>query len=984
MPGRTHEHTFNAALGEALKKIKVHWQNKQDVIQVERKGLLAGKDINKRIDILINDGSSKPVAIETAFDKSGADKDAQARLEGEIETQEGHKILTAISVMIPSEYQAMEFEEIKETLFNGGRLFYALHQCLPNRKDIRRWPRSDFLEGDISDLLRLSSAVAMPQEWTEIVAEEVAESIKQATSRLSSLSAARQKALSSLIGQRTVLQSLQTTALLWLNACFVQYQLGKQGATDISPLPLENEVVPKELVEGWRRIIDRNWRSIFKPAVDALETASRFDEQVSKDAIVFLIKAVRKMDSEHLGLHINVGAELFPKLSQDRKTAAAFYTRAATAELLARLTIREKDLSISDWASRDLFEQHFVADLACGTGTLLRSAYQRITQLHEQHAKENADIGQTHCKGMESGLIGVDISPIAAHLATSSLAVIGCGEPYGETRIGWVDVGGSSGKTGAVEYLGTNVIYDMFSNVEAGRLSGVKERTSAKEHSISVENIKIDWILMNPPYSRTRGGQSVFDLKGLTEEERKKCQKQWSRLTRPTALDIGEHVNRKAGMAATFLLLAKRKVKLGGRIGFVLPLTAAFADSWGSTRNMLRLHFEDITVIAVVPGKPSDINSLSSDTNIEEMLLVATRRKGPFTGKLEPVRCVTLYSAFSRVGEATEIARAVEKSLDELKNIRPIIVGKEQVGQATLFHGEPNAPWHLLGVAHTELALAADALCKGELDHLIDKPLSFNVGMGILEDLFDIGPTHDLIGHLQGGDTRGAFEFREIINEADAIGGDLALWGANSKTQKQLIVSPTHKGMSHKNAPDIKREEMREKRSTLFYARNMRWTSQALLVATTARSVHGGRTWAALRHKDANVHKVFALWANSTLGMVVHWTQGQRTQTGRSTTQIGALRNIPCPRFDHLPNNILKKAAKDFDKLADKELLPACQAHTDDIRNAIDESVIRLLQLKPQAKDFISDLRNLWCREPSVHGNNREALKALSSSSLPN
>ena len=41
-------------------------------------------------------------------------------------------------------------------------------------------------------------------------------------------------------------------------------------------------------------------------------------------------------------------------------------------------------------------------------------------------------VKRLHLDAMESGLIGTDISPIAAHLTASSLAAIGMGEPYGE------------------------------------------------------------------------------------------------------------------------------------------------------------------------------------------------------------------------------------------------------------------------------------------------------------------------------------------------------------------------------------------------------------------------------------------------------------------------------------------------------------------------------------------------------------------------
>lgn len=154
---------------------------------------------------------------------------------------------------------------------------------------------------------------------------------------------------------------------------------------------------------------------------------------------------------------------------------------------------------------------------------------------------------------------------------------------------------------------------------------------------------------MNPPYSRTRGGQSAFDIAGLSERERAACQRRWRELVK------GESVNNQAGMAASFLALARRKVKPGGRIGFVLPLTSAFADAWSATRQMIAEDFEDIIAVAASEG------SLSADTGMQEMLLTATRRKGKSRAP-SPIRCVTLRSAPSRLGEAGEVARAVRQA----------------------------------------------------------------------------------------------------------------------------------------------------------------------------------------------------------------------------------------------------------------------------------------------------------------------------------
>ena len=273
------------------------------------------------------------------------------------------------------------------------------------------------------------------------------------------------------------------------------------------------------------------------------------------------------------------------------------FTRSpGTAEMLAALTIRKKYLDGSQWRSEDLFKKHKLADLSCGTGTLLRSGYHRMCRFHEEEGGTTDTVKKLHRDAMESGLIGTDISPIAAHLTASSLAAVGHGDPYGKTQIGWLKVGGDKKVIGALEYLNTNSAEDLFTKVTERSVGDQKPEEASSSSHIFVGNGNIDWILMNPPYSRTRGGQSAFNVAGLSEKERKECQNRWRELFSK------EPVNNKAGMAASFLMLAKKKVKIGGRIGFVLPLTAAFAESWRITRKDIAQNFTDIVAIVVSAG----------------------------------------------------------------------------------------------------------------------------------------------------------------------------------------------------------------------------------------------------------------------------------------------------------------------------------------------------------------------------------------------
>ena len=526
------------------------------------------------------------------------------------------------------------------------------------------------------------TAAALPKEVVENVAAEVAVRVDQAADVLEmALSAEQQEQIAELVYQRTSLKGLRVTMVLWLNALLTQQRLCYQGVPNIQPLKFSASSlpIPSRQAAVWRSILEENWNSIFEPAVRILERSGNIHPHATGEVLKLLISAVEMIELSRLGQHINVGAELFPKLSDDRKQAAAFYTQPATAELLAGLTIKWGSLKSNEWQSKNLFKNYKLADLACGTGTLLRTGYRRITAFHEQAGGKS--VGKLHRNAMESGLIGTDINPIAAHLTTSSLVAVGSGEPYGDTRIGWLDVGRSNALTGALELFSTNEVTDLFDKI-AGRSTG--DETSAP--SVIVVDETIDCVLMNPPYSRTRGGQRAFDIAGMTDQERLACQKRWGTLVK------NEPVNNKAGMAASFLALAKKKVKYGGRIGFVLPLTAAFADSWSITRRMIEQEFTDIIAVAVASGQALGRDALSADTGMEEMLLVATRRTKEeisyHKSNAAPIHCVTLQTPPTRIGEAGEIARAIATALDgigEAGTSRPVMVGEDELGQVAVF-----------------------------------------------------------------------------------------------------------------------------------------------------------------------------------------------------------------------------------------------------------------------------------------------------------
>ena len=597
--GKIQEKMFNGGLCQALKETTPRWKEKEDIVMAERSGVV--KENNSLTpDILVLDPLSPPVVVETSYSKSDADGDAKNKYLGKHVKQGGLRIVTAFSVFIDEKNYPRSLRnetEVRNTLLrDGSYLDYALYQWIEGGHT-RRFPAKGFIRGSVYDLAQLLSMMALTKENMESAASEVAEKVNFAADILEGeLPQDAQEKIMGLMKQRTMLKGLRTTMVLWLNALHIQQRLSQQGVKEIKNLGIgSSDMVPSEQLAIWKKIIKMNWRSIFEPAVDALGLSLAAHPNGTGRALRMLRDAVEVIENFRIGIRINVGAELFPKLSEDRKQAAAFYTSPATAELLAALTI--SDLGDIKKSKLDrLFKEYTLIDLACGTGTLLRAGYHRIMSLYMKAGGKGKkkNLSGLHRDAMEGGLRGTDISPIASHLTSASLAALGNGEPYGDTQIGWVGVGyddTGTVRTGALEYLQTDDVRNLF-GVGGGRSVG----TGDGDQSVTIRDNSAEWVLMNPPYSRTRGGQSAFDVAGLDKAEREACQKRWGR-------QIGGVAEKTAGMAASFLALARNKVRPGGRIGFVLPLTAASANSWKKTRQMIEREFIDITVVAVSAGK---------------------------------------------------------------------------------------------------------------------------------------------------------------------------------------------------------------------------------------------------------------------------------------------------------------------------------------------------------------------------------------------
>ena len=127
--------------------------------------------------------------------------------------------------------------------------------------------------------------------------------------------------------------------------------------------------------------------------------------------------------------------------------------------------------------------------------------------------------------------------------------------------------------------------------------------------------------------------------------------------------------------------------------------------------------------------------------------------------------------------------------------------------------------------------------------------------------------------------------------------------------------------------------------------------------------------WPNVSFEDNQLDFAFAVWCNSTLGLVSYWWHSNRRQSSKANLSIRSAESLPILDLRTLTDAQLAKAQEIFDEFRDKELLPAYLADADPNRALLDRRVIcDLLGFDEEIYQGVRRLAAKWCAEPSVHG----------------
>ncbi len=981
----TTEHTINDAIAELLRGTRWAWRG-DEVLRSETTGLLA-ESKGLRPDILLLEPYTAPVVIETeVMPAQTVEEEALGRL-GEKLSGSDQTVLSAIALRLPQQFREAQGDTLRQAILSAQDMEFAQYSGR-NPENYTRYPQSGWLTGGLHELSILAQSATMPSFLVDEAANILEAGVNAAASHIRDMERQYPTLVQNIaveLNQQDSTQTRRMAMAILVNAfMFHEHLAGGEGDLgEVKSVDLLGDELGQihriAVLREWRKILQVNYWPIF-------DIACRILEHIPRAPGIRIIKQLNRtalnLTNNNLLRSHDLTGTVFQKLIADRKFLAAFYTKPASAALLVGLAINEDSLlNDSDWASPDAVESLRVADFACGTGTLLSAAYQRISQLHELHGGNAASI---HAEMIEKAILGCDILPAAAHLTASMLSGAHPTVQYQGGRIFTLRYGRQEEDTvalGAIDLL-RDLALLQGSEITAKASESLGE--AEKEAWRYAPHVSFDLVIMNPPFTRPTNHEGrhenvpnpMFAAFGSSAEEQKAMADETKKLTRGTVA----HGN--AGQASIFFALADRKLAKDGMLALVMPLTLLTGVSWHKCRVRLAESYEDLILISIA-GSDSKSMSFSADTGMAECLVIGKRN-----GKRQSrATFVVLEKSPQHPAFSLKIAERI-RELIKNKAIRSlegnpgggthITLGQELVGQAIDAPLPKLGSWKLARIVDFSLAQSAFQLAENCQIWLPAQNSPIKIPMSKVGTCGEIGPIgRDINGTNPDGSIRGPFELRQL--QPDGIPTYPVLWAHNLKRERTLLFEADHEGVPRLvNLIELQRE-VKEKAAQIFdtathchHNVDFQFNAQSTAMQFTERKTIGGRAWISIKLSTAELEKALVLWGNTTLGLLMYWWHASKQQAGRGSLAKSALQDLQALDVTALSADQLDRAVQIFDETCQLPLKPLHELDIDENRKTLDRRFYGEVLGLPDA--MLADggpldiLRQKLSREPSIRG----------------
>ena len=887
--------------------------------------------------------------------------EAKSRLGLEVAAN-GRVIEAAIALRYPEELR--EAHDLHAAL-SSSRLSYCVFT--EGAEDVHRFPESGWLDGDLEDLADMVRLVSVPQRAVDRASTALQEGIDGAARLLDELNETRAgvtTAIARLLGMSNVPQTRRMACAIIANALVFHERIAgmHEGVKTLAVVCGDGVDNPQgEALAAWDDILKINYWAIFAIAKDILEQLPSGD---AADILRRLRHTAQAVDATGVDNAHDLTGRIFQRLIADRKYLAIFYTLPASAALLARLAVAK--MEGVDWSDAGAIRRLRIGDFACGTGALLSAVYEQIAARHE---RAGGDAAALHKVMMEEALYGCDVMPAAVHITGSTLSGMEPSVVFNSSHLYTMPYGRMADNSvviGSLELLqSSNVLTLFYTSDPAVRTGSTGEETAAQIRT-DIQDEGYDLVIMNPPFTRnvTREGayadttHAAFAAFGASDEDQSQMGKRMDVLKKDTCY----HGN--AGIASAFAALAHKKIKPGGVLALVLPLSVASGLAWQGLREMIDREYTDMEVLSIA-ANGRDM-SFSSDTGMAECLVVAHKLKPGETPKTlarftslshRPQGFIHASSLAGRLMDGSRV-RSLE---DGPYGGTPLTVGEESAGETiTAPRGQKGESWGAVRLSDYSLAQTAYALSQSKL-WLPGSASSVDLKTALLGDIGKLGTYHlDIIGPYP----RGPFDKASQSPTATYP----TLWNHDAKRETRIVCDPdcqllVRQGLEEKAA------EVWDTASRSHLNLDFTFGSQALAVAFTDMASIGGRVWPNVIFSDKRFDYAFLVWGNSTLGLLSYWWHSSRQQSSKAGMTIRSAESLPVLDLRALTDEQLRASEAIFSEFRDKDLKPAYLADADPNRALLDRRVVcDLLGFNEDTYVAVRRLAAKWCAEPSVHG----------------
>lgn len=740
-----------------------------------------------------------------------------------------------------------------------------------------------------------------------------------------------------------------------------------------------------ELLGEWDKILGINYFAVFDVARNII---ARMDDAAARRIIDILYTTTDLINGRGLATSTDMYGSLIQRMISDRRTLASFYTLPESATLLAGLAVPADDDPV--YATQDGMIGMRVGDFACGTGTLLTTAYRMLAANYE--AATGHSMEDLHADMLKRVIVGFDVLPSAVHLTVSALAELYPHTLFRETTIGQRDFGVVDGnvRLGSLDLIDPQLTFD-----DRGAI--VHGDASEPMRDVETYHGRFSLILMNPPFTTNTKSDAARRAMFASFETVKDDQKEMA--AREKALFRGTCANGNAGEATNFLAISDRLLRPGGTLGMVLPSTIAWGTSWEECRKLIAESYKDVRVVSVA----GDDMSFSFDASMGEVLLVAkklneTEKKARGAEKKAREKArekamkdkkpkadpggsgngdgprglfVSLHKRPPSVLHAIELSKSLLRGGGAARRIdgnghggTPVEIGNVVVGSILDCPLDAKWWWHT-GVRDPNLSLFVYKLSN--FGQFIPPGRVRGADIDICTPGDKFGISHRSISDNNKSGTRAPF----MTHRIDKTVVYPLLQNNDHRVKTSIVVEPDGMALPKENATKAKIESVAGTATHLHVNCTCRFTTQSVLFPYTEQPTLGSGPFPSFEAGEIQ-SKALAAWGNSSLGIICFWAHAGKQQSGRGKGTRTSMANMPVLDVWRITRDTLEQIEQVFNGHCHDVLRPMNMCYDDANRIKIDEELLTALDVNEGLRARMDDIRRRFCREPTVRCGRRD------------